>query len=254
MYCNASASSSLGYRKPVQHHVELCRSEALLSTRLRLYRGALRLCGAASIAALTDETESRRLLDEVWDDDGVRRVLESGLWNFAMRTQQLDFDPAVDPAFGYVRAFEKGTDWVRTAGVWSDENLESPLVLYQDETDFLYSDLDTIYVQFVSDHAEVGGDLSTWPGSFSDYAEAYFASKVVHRLTSDKERLLLLLGPPGRPDKGILERALKNARSKDAMRDPAKALPPGTWTSSRSRAIGRRGPLGDGGTPGSLTG
>jgi len=221
-----------------------------VTTRIRLYRSALRLCGAASISALTDEGEGRRLLDEVWDDDGVRRVLEAGLWNFAMRTQQLDFDTSVDPAFGYVRAFEKASDWVRTAGVWSDENLISPLVAYHDETEFLYADLDTIYVQFVSDHAEVGADLSTWPGSFSDYAEAYFASKIIHRLTSDKERLALLL----QPRTGILAQALKNARSKDAMRDPAKRLPPGTWTSSRGKGFGRRGPMGDGGSPGSLTG
>ena len=225
-----------------------------MSTRLNLYRGALRLCGAASISALTDEAEGRRLLDEVWDDGGVRRVLESGLWNFAMRTQSLDFDPSVNPSFGYVRAFEKGSDWVRTAGVWSDENLYSPLVAYQDETEFLFANLDTIYVQFVSDHAELGSDLSTWPGSFSDYAEAYFASKIVHRLTSDKDRVYMLLGPPGRPDKGILAQALKRARSQDAMRDAAKALPPGSWVLSRRRWGGRRGPMGDGGSPGSLTG
>lgn len=221
-----------------------------MTTRLNLYRGALRLCGAASISALTDETEGRRLLDEVWDDGGVDAVLEAGLWNFAMRTQQLDYDTAVTPSFGYTRAFQKGSDWVRTAGVWSDENLETPLVSYQDEIDYLFADLDTIYVQFVSNDAAIGGDLSTWPRSFADYAEAYFASRIVHRLTSDKERLAFLL----QPRTGYLERTLKNARSKDAQRDPAKPLPAGTWTSSRGRAIGRRGPMGDGGTSGSLTG
>lgn len=221
-----------------------------MTTRLQLYRAALLLCAAESIAALTDDTEGRRKLDEVWDDGGVRRCLEGGLWNFAMRTQSLDFDTSVTPSFGYVRAFEKSSDWVRTAGVWSDENLNAPLVRYHDETDFLYSDLDTIYVQFVSDGASFGNDLSTWPGSFADYAAAYFAGKIVHRLTSDKERVDYLL----HPKTGIVDRALKNAQSKDAMRDPAKALPSGSWTRSRGRASDRRGPMGDGGTSGSLTG
>lgn len=220
-----------------------------MTTRLNLYRGALRICGAASISALTDETEGRRLLDEVWDDGGVDAVLEAGLWNFALRTVQLDYDPAVDPAFGYTRAFEKPSDWVRTAGVWSDENLEAPLPQYHDETTYLFADLDTIYAQHVSNHAAYGNDLSTWPRSFADYAEAYFAGKVCHRLTNDKERIDYIL----HPRTGLVDRLLKNARSKDAMRDPAKQLPPGSWTSSRGR-VGGRGPMGDGGTAGSLTG
>lgn len=220
-----------------------------MTTRLNLYREALRICGAASISALTGETEGRRLLDEVWDDGGVRRCLEQGLWNFALRTQSLDYDTSVDPNFGYVRAFQKGSDWVRTVGVWQDEYLRAPLTAYQDETDYLYADLDTIYVQFVSDDATVGGDLSSWPGSFADFAAAYFAGKVCHRLTNDKERVDYIL----HPRTGILDRALKNARSKDAMRDPARALPTGTWVGARGRG-NRRGPMGDGGVSGSLTG
>ena len=220
-----------------------------MTTRLQLYRGALRLCGAASISALTDETEGRRLLDEVWDDAGVDAVLEAGLWNFAIRTVQLDYDPAVDPAFGYTRAFEKPSDWVRTAGVWSDENLEAALVNYHDETTFLFADLDTIYAQYVSNHASFGNDLSTWPRSFADYAEAYFAGKIVHRLTSDKERIDYLL----HHRTGLVDRLLKNARSKDAQRDAAKPMPSGSWARARGR-VGRGGPMGDGGTSGSLTG
>ena len=56
-----------------------------------------------------------------------------------------------------------------------------------------YADLDTIYVQFVSDDPAFGGDLSTWTGSFADYAEAFFASRIIHKLTSDKQKLLMLL-------------------------------------------------------------
>lgn len=222
-----------------------------MTTRLQLYKAALRLCGAASISALTDEVESRRLLDEVWDDGGVRSCLEMASWNFGLRTQQLDYDPSITPGFGYTRAFQKSSDWVRTMKICSDEQLNSPLLRYVDEAGYLYCDLDTIYVQFISDDSSFGGDLSVWSGSFSDYVAAYFASQIIHRLTSDKERIALLIGRDGRG--GILSSALKVAKSLDAMDSPTQFLPPGTWTRSRIQDRGN-GPFRDGGVTGSLTG
>lgn len=223
-----------------------------MTTKLQLYKDALRLCGAASIAALSDEVEGRRLLDEVWDGGGVRKVLERGSWGFAVRTQMLDYDVSINPAFGFTRAFLKGTDWVTTTAICTDEFLRSPLLNYIDEVGYLYADEDVLYVQFVSDDSAFGGDLSTWTGTFSDYAAAYFASQVIHRLTSDKERLAFLLGPDGSGEKrGYLAEKLRTARSKDAMQDPTKFLPEGSWVRSRG---GARGKTTDRGSRGQLIG
>lgn len=221
-----------------------------MTTRLQLYKDALRLCGAASISALTDEVESRRLLDEVWDGGGVRKVLERGSWQFAVRTQMLDFDPSVSPSFGYTRAFVKSSDWVTTTAICTDEFLRAPLLQYIDEVGYLYADEEVLYVQFVSDDPAFGGDLSTWTGTFNDYAIAYFASQIIHRLTSDKERLAMLLGPDLSGEKrGMLAERLRTARAKDAMQDPTKFLPEGSWVRARrggghgGRDNGSRGQL-----------
>jgi len=224
------------------------------TTRLKLYNAALRLCGAARIAALTDESEGRRLLDDVWDDDGVRKILEHGYWKFALRSRRLDYDPAVVPDFGYSRGFLKDTDWVRTAAICSDEGFADPLLGYSDEAGYIFTDLDEIFVQYVSDDASFGGDLATWPGSFQEYAAAWFASQVIHRLTSDKDRLAFLFGGDSRGVRtGQLAATLKTARSNDAIQGPTKFLPSGSWT--RARGITRgRGPMGDGGTSGGLIG
>lgn len=223
-----------------------------MTTKLQLYKDALRLCGAASIAALSDEVEGRRLLDEVWDGGGVRKCLERGSWQFAVRTQMLDFDVSVDPAFGYSHAFLKSSDWVTTTAICTDEFLRSPLLHYIDEVGYLYADEDVLYVQFVSDDAAFGGDLSTWTGTFNDFAVAYFASQVIHRLTSDKERLAMLLGPDMSGERrGYLVEKLRTARSKDAMQDPTKLLPAGTWTTARGRGNPNRD---DRGNRGSLIG
>lgn len=196
-----------------------------MTTRLALYNSALLLCGERSLASLTEEREPRRLLDTVWDGGGVRYCLEQGLWNFAMRAVEIEYDPTVTPSFGYSRAFDKQTDWVRTAGVCSDEFFNVPLLQYVDEVDYLFCDLDTIYVRYVSDHDDFGGDLGKWPGTFTEYAAAYFASKIVHKLTADKQQRAY-----------VLEEARRlriDARSKDAQGDPTAFPPRGSWISSR---------------------
>lgn len=227
-----------------------------MTTKLQLFRDALRICGAASIATLVDEIEGRRLLDEVWDNGGVRKCLERGAWKFAVRTQMLDYDPSISPAFGFTRAFLKGSDWVTTTAICNDEFLRSPLLNYVDEVGYLYANEDIIYVQFVSDDAAFGGDLSTWTGTFSDFAAAYFASQIIHRLTASAQLVTMLLGPDMSGERrGYLVEKLRTARSKDGMQGPTRFLPTGAWTRSRSNGRnpgngGRR----DGGPWGQLIG
>jgi hypothetical protein len=224
------------------------------TSRLELYNAALLLCGTARLAALTDEVEGRYLLDLVWDGEGVRKVLEAGLWNFAIRSQKLTPNSSVTTDFGYTNAFDKGSDWVRTVAICNDEFFESPLLQYDDEgQDYLFADVEEVYVKYVSDNASYGGDLSKWPGSFQEYAEAFFASKVINRLAADKDRILFLLGHPNYPRTGHLEKAIKNARAKDAMKDSTKFFPAGSWVSARGRGRGG-GPFGDRGSGGALTG
>lgn len=224
------------------------------TSRLKLYNEALNLCGEARLSALTDDVEGRHLLDGVWNNDGVRKVLEAGLWNFAMRSQKLTPNSAVTPAFGYANAFDKASDWVRTAAICSDEYFNSPLLSYQDEGSYIMADIDVLYVAFVSDDSTFGGDLSKWPGSFQQYAEAFFASKIINRTTADKDRVQFLLGHPNYPRTGHLDKMLKDARAKDAMNDAAKFLPAGSWVRARGSGRNRGGPLGDGGSGGALTG
>lgn len=222
-----------------------------MTTRLAVYNAALRLCGHASISALTDETEGRRLLDAEWDDNGVRTCLERAYWKFALRSQQLDADPSVEASYGYTEAFEKSTDWVRTAGVYTDESMTTPLLRYSEESGWLLADQSPIFVQFVSDDPSFGGDLTRWPESFKEYVVAHFASKIIHRLTSDKDRLGFLFGNDARGVRtGWLASTLKTARSNDAVQNPTKFLPAGGWVRSRSTSGGG----GDRGNKGSLIG
>lgn len=211
------------------------------TSRLLIYNNALRICGERSLATISENREPRRLLDDVWSGGAIDYCLEEGQWNFAMRTSQIDYDTSVSPPFGHPYAFTKPEDWIRTAGLCSDELFKSPLLEYRDEAGYWYASLTTIYVRYVSNDSAYGNDLGRWPGTFSSYVDAYFASEIITKLTQDKDRLALVTRE--------LKKRKKDALNKDAMNDPTAIPAPGSWVRARFGG-GRR----DGGNRGSLIG
>lgn len=216
-----------------------------MTTRLEIYNNALILCGERQLSSLTESREPRHLLDLVWNDDGVDKCLAQGQWRFAIRSSRLDYDASVEPPWGYIRAFLKPSDWVITIGMASDEYFNSPLLLYVDEQDYWYADLDEIYIRYISNHADYGNNLGEWPATFADYVAAFFAYRIVHSLTNDKDRWRLVGDE--------MEKRKTTAKNKDAMADPTRFAAEGSWVQSR-RGARRGGPFGDGGSSGSLTG
>lgn len=220
----------------------------MATDRLKIYNGALMICGERSLAALTDNNEPRRALDEVWNDGGVRYCLEQAQWKFAMCASKLSYDTGITPPFGYTRAFAKPADWVLTSAVCTDEYFNNPLTRYSDEVGFWFADLDEIYVKYVSDGASYGSNMAAWPASFTEYVKSYFASRIVLKVTADEKRRNTILAPK----EGLLSRNLVLAKSRDAMTDPPKFPPTGSWVSARRGAGGGR--YGDGGSSGNLIG
>lgn len=223
------------------------------TSRLQIYNGALLLCGERFLASLSEEREPRRLLDNVWAADGVRYCLEQGEWQFAMRTQQIEYDPDTEPPFGYLRGFTKPDDWVATHAVCSDPYFRMPLLRYSDEVTMWFSDLDTIYVKFVSDDEDYGRNMGKWPQTFCEYVNAYFASQVINKLTGvDKKKVEFLFGRPGDPKGGELGRRLLVAKSRAALTKSTQIPAESRWNRARGGRGG--GPMGDGGTSGGLIG
>jgi hypothetical protein len=220
----------------------------MATDRLKIYNGALQNCKLRSIASLTVNEESRRELDTVWNDGGVRYCLEQGQWLFARRTSKFTYDTAIEPQFGYRYAFAKPSDWVNTAGIASDEYFNCPLNQFNDEAGYWYADLTEIYVRYTSDDTNYGMDMAKWPNSFTEYVKMYFASKVVGKLTSDTARETAIL----EPRRGLLAVALNIAQNRDTQSEPAKFLPQGQW--SRSRMRGATGDWRDGGNRNRLIG
>jgi hypothetical protein len=214
-----------------------------MPSKLSVYNGALLALGERKLGSLSENRPSRRRLDSVWDGDtGVLYCLEQGLWNFAMNTVELTYSPSVTPAFGYIRAFDKPTDWVRTLYLSDDEQFINKKLDYEDHGAYWFANYDTIYARYVSKSTDWGLDLSLWTANFTSYVEHYFASKIAKATTgSDSERDRLV---------GLAERELKKARATDATNETPRSPPPGSWTQSRrgSRSSG------DGGSNSNLIG
>lgn len=197
----------------------------MTTSRLSLYNGALRLLGERKLASLSENREPRRYLDDAWNDGAVDYCLQAGQWKHAMRSRQLDYSPSVEPDFGYARAFDIPDDHLRLGGVFSDETMLAPLLDYREEAGYWLANLDTIYVRYVSNDSQFGGDYSLWPQTFVKFVEAHLASEVAMPLTQNRTKMDDMLG--------LREKALRDALSKDAMQDPTRIPPKGSWVRAR---------------------
>jgi hypothetical protein len=197
----------------------------MTTTRLGLYNGALRLLGERQLASLSENREPRRMLDAAWDDGAVNAALEAGQWLFACRGMQYDYSPSVEPSFGYRRAFNKPDDFVRTMAVCQDEFFTVPLTRYSDEAGYWFADLDTLYIKYVSNDAAYGGDMSRWPQSFVKYFEAVLAAAIAMPLKQNRSSFMDM--------QEVAKSLLVQAKSQNAMAEPAKFLPTSSWVASR---------------------
>ena len=196
-----------------------------MATQLSLYNEALRIIGERKLASLTENREPRRILDAVWDNGAINYCLEQGQWNFAIRSAKLEYNPSMEQPYGYQYAFERPSDLIRLTSLCSDEYFNVPLTQYTEEGGFWFSDLDEIYIKYVSNDTSYGKDYSLYPETFMRYVASYLASEIVDRLTQNNALWDKIYG--------VMRRRLTDARSKDAMSDPTAFPPTGAWVGSR---------------------
>jgi hypothetical protein len=204
-----------------------------MATKLTVFNGALAALGKRSLVALTDPVEERRVLESLWDNEFVNGCLEMGEWNFAVRTVKMTDDPPV-PEFGFEYRFAKPSDWRRTVKVSAYETFEPQCGPgeYTDEGGYIYANVDELYFMYISSHPSYGGAMGIWPRTFSEYVELCLAMKAAPRLLTAEERQAKMAGEYGLVS--MAQKALANAKSKDASNQAPEKFPLGTWARSRS--------------------
>lgn len=194
-----------------------------MTSKLTLYNDALMWLGERKLASLSEAREPRRALDDAYTVT-LRYCLEQGFWNFAIRSVQADSSASVVPTFGYQYAFTKPNDFVRTYQVADNETFTPQLLTFVDEPNFWYANCDPLYIRYISDDVNYGGDLSLWPASFADWVALRMAVKTCKKITGADPDDKLIRGE---------KRALADARSKDAMNEPPGFMPRQSWITSR---------------------
>lgn len=203
-----------------------------MTTKILVYNQALRLLGERRLTSVTEARDARYHLDDAYAE-ALGFCLEQGLWNFAMRSAQLDASDSVTPSFGYAFAFTKPSDWVRTYIVSADEHLQEPLFRMNDEAGYWFADTDPLYIKYVSNDTSYGADLTLWPESYTAYVAARLAVMAGPSIATLSETKMEEL-------RGIERRTANGARSKDAMNEPPAFPPQGSWSRARGRGASNR--------------
>lgn len=196
-----------------------------MADKLEIYRGALRLLGpTARLSSLSEVGPARYALDDAWEP-AIDYLLAKGLWNFAMRNVQAVASDTLSTEFGYQYVFEKPDDWVRTASIsdhgFNTEGFED----FEDRTLFWVTSVDTLYIQYVSDHDDYGFNISAWRQPFAKTLEAYLAFECGLPISSDKGNRNDLYS--------LFKSRLKDAKSLDAVDERVRRMPPGRLVRSR---------------------
>lgn len=206
-----------------------------MADRLQIYQGALRLLGPSELASLTEDRPERHKLDAAWNQS-VDFMLEQGLWNFAIRTVQMQPDTDVEDLFGYQYAYAKPDDWVRTAALDYEASFREGIREFEDQTGYWYTNVNPIYVQYVSNDPLYGWNVGAWRQSFGKALEAYLAFECGLPISADRGNRNDIYT--------LFTKRLANAKTKDAVDERVRQKPPGLWT--RSRNFGGPGTRGRG--------
>lgn len=204
------------------------RSTATLDdTWRKVYNKAFFILGLDEIVSNDDDSLRRSKADVCVGMGLVNTVLEDVGWKFGVVSDEITYDPSLEPGWGYKRVYRKPAAMHRLDGMFQDAQFSTPLKYYEDEGDYWYCSLDTIYVKYIS--TTFLTTPSSWP--------QYFTNLVAAQMAVD-------IGPKLAPEAMAnawerLERYEREAQSTDAMSGPPQMIKSGGWV--RARASDRRG-------------
>lgn len=195
-----------------------------MTTELKLKNLALgTFIGTERLTTLTDDVPARYALDAVYTDV-LKLMLKRGIWLFALKTAELTKEVTA-PTYHRQNAYAKPDDFVRLSRIGVDARMDAELMNYRQDGDYFYADQDPIFMQYVSDDSDYGGDLARYPEAYTQAVAAELAYQSLLPISKDRG---------DRADLYKLKaQALDLSRRQDAVDEPVKSQPSGRLVRSR---------------------
>ncbi len=195
-----------------------------MATKLGIYNLALgTYIGTQHLADVTEDVGPRYALDRVYDDV-LLGMLKRGAWKFALRSAPLTKDVTA-PTLHRQHSYTKPADFVRIGKIAQDARFSVELLDYVEEGDKLYSDIDPIFLQWVSKDAAYGLNLAKFPDAYQHAVASELAAQSALPVSKDRGDRNDLLK--------IASMKLDLARRTDALNEPVKGKPAGQLVRSR---------------------
>jgi hypothetical protein len=192
-----------------------------MATRLSICNAALVKVGEARITALTETSKAAATLNAIYD--GKRDAeLAAAAWSFAITRVNLPATTTA-PVFGRAYAYPLPADNLRVVQVGTDYTWYDPTAggIFEYEGGSILTDqgspLSVRYVRRVTNEG-------LFPALFAESFACRLAAEVTETLTQDA----------GKRDRAWDEwkQAIRAARRSNAIEQPPREVPPGSWLSS----------------------
>lgn len=154
-----------------------------MATKLQVYNHALLLMKERRLASLTEDRESRRILDEFYDQV-LQFCIEQGMWKWAMKRDSLTQQGS--GLYGFTYRFDKPSDFIHLFSASEASDFDPPLVYnFVDEGAFFYANSTPLYIRYTSNATNRGLDLARWPQGFTEFVCSELASWAAFSITGD---------------------------------------------------------------------
>lgn len=195
-----------------------------MASQLSVYNSALMKLGSPRILTLTDNVPSRKTIDAIYTQ-AVEFCLEQSVWDWAIRSVQIDASTDVEPVFGYNYAVEKPDDIKKVVAISANSTLKEPLEGYVEESGYWFVNCDPLYVSYVSTGPEYGWNIGVWTEAFADMVAYRIAVMTCETITASTSKLEQLHRD--------FKTARSNAISINNFDDAPKRFPQGRLTTAR---------------------
>ena len=167
------------------------------------------------------------MLDRAYDTGVVKQVFESTAWGFGYQSVKINYNPSIEPAFGYQYGFAFPPDFLRLEGIYSDEYFINPIGNYVEEDQRWFCSINTIYVQYID--VDFLTNPNPWPMFFKKLIAAELAQLAAGSLAGEGAVL----------NEEECKRRIYNAMNENNVLKPPKVFRDGKWVGSRYRNVNR---------------